>query len=72
MDVVHIAATERAFAALSADGRVITWGDRAFGGHCGAPEARLRDVRMIQAGHKLKVSWEDHRFSEVQGRQRDE
>ena len=41
-------ATADAFAALRADGRVVTWGDRAGGGDSSSVETQLREVRHIQ------------------------
>ena len=42
-----VAATARAFAALSA-GRVTCWGDAACGGACSALRPQLRDVWRAQ------------------------
>ena len=45
--VRQIQATTRAFAAILADGSVVTWGDAAFG--TSAVQDRLRGVQQIQA-----------------------
>eukprot|EP00434_Breviolum_minutum_P025667 symbB.v1.2.022682.t1/scaffold2025.1/size93651/5 len=47
--VQQIQATERAFAAIVADGSVVTWGDQTFGGDSSAVQYQLRGVQHIQA-----------------------
>ena len=42
-------ATDFAFAALRADGSVVTWGDAATGGDSSAVQDQLRGVQQIQA-----------------------
>ena len=49
--MVQLHATERAFAALTACGRVVTWGDAIYGGVCPAALQKGK-VLMIQAGHR--------------------
>ena len=45
----RIHATKRAFAAILADGSVVTWGSPAYGGDSSAVQHRLRNVRQVQA-----------------------
>ena len=44
-DVVDLFATDRAFAALTASGQLVAWGDPAYGG-----KGQLSHVEMVQAG----------------------
>ena len=48
-DVQQIEATQHAFAAILADGSVITWGDPESGGDSSTVESQLRDVQQIEA-----------------------
>ena len=45
----QIQATERAFAAILADGSVVTWGLAEYGGDSSAVRDQLRGVQQIQA-----------------------
>ena len=48
----QIQACHQAFAAILADGSVVTWGDASFGGDSSVVQDQLRDVQQIQAsGH---------------------
>ena len=62
--VLHIAATDNAFAAILEDGTVAAWGDHCYGGDCRQVEQQLFDVQIegaeaafaaIQHGHV--VTW---------------
>ena len=44
--------TSEAFAAILADGSVVTWGDEDFGGDSSAVQDQLRGVQQIQATHR--------------------
>jgi len=46
-DVQHIYSTSRAFAAVKADGSVVTWGSTAHGGDSRAVQGQLADVQHI-------------------------
>ncbi len=46
-----IQASRRAFAALTADGNVVTWGAAEAGGDSRSVQAELRNVKCIQASH---------------------
>ena len=48
-EVRQVHAGQNAFAALLADGSVVTWGNPAYGGDCSAVQDQLRDVKQIQA-----------------------
>eukprot|EP00439_Symbiodinium_sp_Y106_P040977 s3574_g5.t1 len=48
-DVQQIQASYGAFAAILADGSVVTWGDSYFGGNSTNVQDQLKDVRHIQA-----------------------
>ena len=45
----QIQATERAIAAILADGSVVTWGDAGYGGDSSAVQDQLRGAQQIQA-----------------------
>ena len=45
----QIQATSDAFAAILADGSVVTWGNPDNGGDCSAVQDQLRNVQQIQA-----------------------
>ena len=47
--VQEIQATQEAFAAILADGSVVTWGSPDYGGDCSAVQDQLRNVQRIQA-----------------------
>ena len=47
-----IQASCRAFAALLADGSVVTWGDALHGGDSHLVQHRLKEVRQIQAAEE--------------------
>jgi alpha-tubulin suppressor-like RCC1 family protein len=47
--VEQIQATSDAFAAILADGSVVTWGNPDNGGDCSAVQDQLRNVQQIQA-----------------------
>ena len=47
--VQQIQATERAIAAILADGSVVTWGDAGYGGDSSAVQDQLRGAQQIQA-----------------------
>ena len=49
LNVQQIQATERAFAAILADGSVVAWEDPDRGGDCSAVQERLKNVQAIQA-----------------------
>ena len=49
-DVVELFATERAFAARTADGRLVAWGDAAYGG-----SGQLNHVEMVQVLNKVEI-----------------
>ena len=48
-NVQQIQATERAFAAILADGSVVSWGDDDYGGDSSAVQDQLQNVHHIQA-----------------------
>ena len=48
-DVVHLAATDRAFAGIRRDGTVVSWGSVAHGGDTGELQEQLVDVCELQA-----------------------
>ena len=48
-NVTKIQATERAFAGIRTDGRVVTWGDAEYGGNSFKVQDQLRNVQQIQA-----------------------
>ena len=48
-NVQQIQATGAAFAAILADGSVVTWGDARAGGASSLVQARLKNVQQIQA-----------------------
>ena len=50
-DVVYVAHTSSAFAAIKADGSVVTWGKGKYGGDSSAVQAQLQDVTTITANH---------------------
>lgn len=65
INIQEISSTHFAFAALSSDGHVVTWGDPLYGGHCDAQD-ELYDVQQITgsygAFHALRldgwiISW---------------
>ena len=43
----QIQASYQAFAAILADGSVVTWGDARFGGDSSAVQDQLRDVQQM-------------------------
>ena len=43
----RLAATQKAFAAILVDGRVVGWGDPASGGHCSRVKNELTNVHQI-------------------------
>ena len=47
IDVTHIISTDRAFAALREDGRVVAWGDPKYGGDDNKVRNRLENVQTI-------------------------
>jgi alpha-tubulin suppressor-like RCC1 family protein len=47
--VQEIGATDSAFAAILADGSVVTWGDPDFGGDSSQVQDQLKNVHQIQA-----------------------
>lgn len=49
----HIASKHRAFAAIMADGRVVTWGNADSGGDSSAVQDQLVSVTAIKASHRL-------------------
>eukprot|EP00439_Symbiodinium_sp_Y106_P056653 s1287_g7.t4 len=48
-DVEHIQAAGAAFAAIRAEGSVVTWGDSSCGGDSSAKQDQLKNVQQIQA-----------------------
>ena len=48
-DVLWIQACDAAFAAILADGSVVTWGDLDIVAQCSAVQPRLQNVQSIQA-----------------------
>ena len=48
-NVIQIQASQSAFAALLADGSVVSWGATDSGGDCRAVQDQLKDVQQIQA-----------------------
>lgn len=48
--VQHIQATSRAFAALTEDGSVVTWGSAAHGGDSESVQGRLKDGSVVTWG----------------------
>ena len=48
-NVQEIQATDKAFAAISTDGSVISWDNPDDGGDCSVVQDQLRNVRQIQA-----------------------
>ncbi|OLP91981.1 putative E3 ubiquitin-protein ligase HERC1 [Symbiodinium microadriaticum] len=48
-DVQQIQASQQAFAAILADGSVVTWGHADYGGDSSSVQNQLRDVQHIQA-----------------------
>ncbi|MGZ9899180.1 Ig-like domain-containing protein [Shewanella gaetbuli] len=46
-DIISIAATQSAFAALKSDGTVITWGDARYGGDSSSVQSLLTDIVTI-------------------------
>ena len=53
--VQQIQASASAFAAILADGSVVTWGDEARGGDSSAVREQLRSVQQIQASPILPL-----------------
>ena len=49
INVQQVQATSFAFAAILADGSVVSWGDPKEGGDCAAVQDQLRNVQHIQA-----------------------
>ena len=45
----RLAATQKAFAAIRVDGRVVAWGDPASGGDCSRVKTELTNVHQIQS-----------------------
>ena len=45
----HIQSAKQAFAAILADGPVVTWGDARFGGDSSAVQDQLKHVQHIQS-----------------------
>ena len=69
--VQQIQATHAAFAAILADGSVVTWGDARFGGDSSAVRDQLKGVQQVQATSAAfaailedgsVVTWADARF----------
>ena len=50
--VQQLQATERAFAAILADGSVVTWGDPLHGGDSSEVQDQLKGVQQLQATHE--------------------
>jgi alpha-tubulin suppressor-like RCC1 family protein len=48
MNVQQISATGLSFAAILADGSVVTWGNPAFGGDSSTVQDQLRNVQQIR------------------------
>ena len=48
MAVLHISATDNAFAAILEDGTVVAWGDRSCGGDCSKVAWELVNVQQIE------------------------
>ena len=46
---MDIQSTDRAFAAILGNGRVVTWGSADYGGNSAAVQEQLRHVQQIQA-----------------------
>ncbi len=70
--VQHIQATNEAFAAILADGSVVTWGSALYGGDSSAVQHQLKRVQQIQTTHRAfaailadgsVVAWGDQMFS---------
>ena len=51
----RIKAAKEAFAALLADGSVVTWGNAELGGDSSRVQERLTDVQDIQAQPRLRL-----------------
>ena len=51
-DVLHIQATESAFAAIRRDGAVVCWGNPQDGGDSAEVQDQLLDVKAVQATTK--------------------
>ena len=51
-NVQQIQASSRPFAAILADGFVVTWGDTARGGDTAAVQDQLKNVQQIQGASK--------------------
>ena len=49
--MLHIQASDYAFAAIRVDGSVVTWGAEHFGGNSSAAQGQLKDVQHIQRRH---------------------
>lgn len=45
-DVTRVEATERAFAAILADGSAVAWGDPNYGGDCSKVQDKLKEVQQ--------------------------
>ena len=51
----QIQATDQAFAAILADGSVVTWGDAEYGGDSSEVQDQLRGVQQIQAAREGRI-----------------
>jgi len=51
-DVQQVQATNRAFAAILANGSVVTWGNPDYGGDSSEVQDRLKDVQQVQATYQ--------------------
>ena len=49
LQIQAIRANVRAFAAILAEGSVVTWGDADYGGNSSAVQYRLKNLQQIQA-----------------------
>eukprot|EP00435_Cladocopium_sp_Y103_P031528 s2813_g8.t1 len=51
--VLHITATDHAFAAILEDGTVVAWGERCYGGKCSEVKSQLTDAPERRCGSCL-------------------
>ena len=80
-NVQQIQATSSAFAAILADGSIVTWGDSRRGGDSSGVRDQLKNVQQIQAteyafaaifANGSVVTWGDSRFGRDSSALRDQ
>ena len=71
-DISELAATSRAFAAVSSSGEVVTWGDRDFGGDSRQVQPLLTEVQQLcGAGAAFAALKTERFFAPQDGHQED-